>query len=71
MISAIIGLVVSLAVLYIVYLLLQWILGVSGIVPGVFQTIVYIIFAVIAFVVILNFLGAFLGGTWVPQLRWN
>lgn len=61
MISAIITLVISLGILYIIYLLLEWVLGFIGIVPAVFTRIVYIIFVCVAFVLVLNFLGSFLG----------
>ena len=61
MISALISLVVSLAVLYVVYLLVEWILGFIAIVPSVFKTIVYIVFCVLAFIIVLNFLGSLLG----------
>ena len=63
MISSLISLVISLAVLYCFYLLINWILGFIGIIPPVFRTILYVIFAVIAFVIIVRFLGSFLGGS--------
>lgn len=69
MISAIISLVISLVILYIVYLLLEWVLGFIGIVPPVFTKIVYIIFVVIAFVIVLNFLSAVFGGVGFPHLK--
>ena len=62
MITAIGSLVISLVVLYCVYLLLEWVLGFIAIVPAVFKTIVYVIFVTIAFVIVLNFLATLLGG---------
>jgi hypothetical protein len=62
MIPALISLVVSLAILYCVYLIINWIFGFIGIVPSVFRTIVYVIFCVVAFIIVLQFLGSFFGG---------
>ena len=61
MISAIISLVISLAILYIVYLLIQWVLGFIPIVPSVFTIIIKVVFGVWAFLIVLNFLAALLG----------
>ena len=55
-------LILSLAVLYIVYLLLQWILGFIPIVPSVFLVIIKVIFGVLAFLIVLQFIAALLGG---------
>ena len=63
MISALVSLVIGLAILYCIYLLIEWVLGFIGIVPSVFTKIVYIIFVVIAFVLVLQFLGTFFGGS--------
>ena len=61
MIAALISLVISLAVLYIVYLVLQWIIGFFPLVPAVLLKVLNIIFAVLAFVVVLQFLASLLG----------
>lgn len=61
-INALIWLVISLAVLYCVYLLVNWVLGELGLVSPVAQKIVRIICVVIAFLVILYFLSSLLGG---------
>ena len=49
------------AVLYIVYLILQWIIGKFPIVPPVLLTVLNIVFGVLAFVIVLQFLAALLG----------
>ena len=61
MVTSIIGLLVSLVILYIVYLLVEWVLGFIEIVPPIFKKILYLIFVVIAVVIVLNFLGTLIG----------
>ena len=61
-ISSLIVLVISLAVLYCIYLLVNWVLGELGLVSPVAQKIVRVICVVIAFIIILYFLLAVLGG---------
>lgn len=69
LISALIYLVISLAVLYCFYLLVNWILGVFKIVAPIAQQILYVICAVIAFILVLNFLGSVFGGLNYPLLK--
>lgn len=63
MISALISLVISLAVLYIVYLILNWALSFFPLVPAVLLTVLKIVFTIVAFVIVLNFLAALLGSS--------
>ena len=67
--SAVIFLVIALAVLYCFYLLVNWILGEIGFVGGVAQKIVRVICAVVAFLLVLNFISVFFGGTGLLLIR--
>jgi hypothetical protein len=58
MIEALISLLIALAVLYVVYAVLTWILGKFP-VPAIVLTILNIIFGVAAVVIVLRFLGTF------------
>lgn len=60
MIESLIALIITLVILYIVYLVVGWLLGLFP-VPAVFVKILDIVFAVVAGVAILRFVGAFLG----------
>ena len=62
LINSLIFLVISLAALYCFYLLVTWVLGELELVSPVAQKIVRVICVVIAFVIIMLFLGSFLGG---------
>ncbi len=56
MIPTIIGLLISLAVLAVVFILVKWILGYFNL-PGPLSMIIQIVFAVIAVVIVLKALG--------------
>jgi len=56
MIEAVISFIVFVAVAYIVYLLIKWVLSLVSVLPPVVHTIVDVVFGVIVVVALLRFL---------------
>lgn len=61
MISALISLLITLTILYVVYVVVKWIAGKFPEAPSVIVSILNIVFAVAALIAVLNFISPILG----------